>query len=185
MELAAEIIDIHKYYFLGDNTVKALNGVSLEIPKGDFLAIMGSSGSGKSTLLNLLGALDRPTKGQYILGSHDVSQLDDDQLSAIRNQMIGFIFQSYNLIAQYTVLENIEVPLHYGPSPLPTEKSVVTWPTKWGSATGLTIVPFSCPAGSSSELPSRVLWPTIRKSSSPTNRPVTWTRQPNRKSWTG
>jgi putative ABC transport system ATP-binding protein len=114
MELAAEIIDIHKYYFLGDNTVKALNGVSLEIPKGDFVAIMGSSGSGKSTLLNLLGALDRPTKGQYILGGHDVSQLDDDQLSAIRNQMIGFIFQSYNLIAQYTVLENIEVPLHYG-----------------------------------------------------------------------
>ena len=118
MELAAEIIDIHKYYFLGDNTVKALNGVSLEIPKGDFVAIMGSSGSGKSTLLNLLGALDRPTKGQYILGGHDVSQLDDDQLSAIRNKMIGFIFQSYNLIAQYTVLENIEVPLHYGASPM-------------------------------------------------------------------
>jgi len=114
MDLAAEIIDLHKYYFLGDVTVKALNGVSLEIPKGDFVAIMGSSGSGKSTLLNLLGALDRPTKGQYILGGQDVSQLDDDQLSAIRNQMIGFIFQSYNLIAQYTVLENIEVPLHYG-----------------------------------------------------------------------
>lgn len=114
MELAAEIIDIHKYYFLGDVTVKALNGVSLEIPKGDFVAVMGSSGSGKSTLLNLLGALDRPTKGQYILGGKDVSQLNDDQLSAIRNQMIGFIFQSYNLIAQYTVLENIEVPLHYG-----------------------------------------------------------------------
>lgn len=114
MDLAAEIIDIHKYYFLGDVTVKALNGVSLEIPRGDFVAIMGSSGSGKSTLLNLLGALDRPTKGQYILGGKDVSQLNDDELSAIRNQMIGFIFQSYNLIAQYTVLENIEVPLHYG-----------------------------------------------------------------------
>lgn len=118
MELAAEIIDLHKYYFLGDVTVRALNGVSLEIPKGDFVAIMGSSGSGKSTLLNLLGALDRPTKGQYILGGQDVSKLDDDQLSAIRNQMIGFIFQSYNLIAQYTVLENIEVPLHYGLKPM-------------------------------------------------------------------
>lgn len=113
MELAAEIIDLHKYYYLGDNVVKALCGVSLEIPHGDFVAIMGSSGSGKSTLLNLLGALDRPTQGQYILGGNDVSQLSDDQLSAIRNQMIGFIFQSYNLIAQYTVLENIEVPLHY------------------------------------------------------------------------
>ncbi|MDA0588899.1 MAG: ABC transporter ATP-binding protein [Planctomycetota bacterium] len=118
MELAAEIIDLHKYYFLGDNVVKALNGVSLEIPKGDFVAIMGSSGSGKSTLLNLLGALDRPTSGKYILGGHDVSQLDDDELSAIRNQMIGFIFQSYNLIAQYTVLENIEVPLYYGVRPM-------------------------------------------------------------------
>ena len=76
---------------------------------------MGSSGSGKSTLLNLLGALDRPTGGQYILGGHDVAMLSDDELSHIRNQMIGFIFQSYNLISQYTVLENIEVPLHYRP----------------------------------------------------------------------
>jgi putative ABC transport system ATP-binding protein len=95
--------------------VKALRGVSVEFPEGDFLAIMGSSGSGKSTLLNLLGALDRPTKGKYIIGGRDVSVLSDDELSQIRNQMIGFIFQSYNLIPQYTVLENIEVPLHYRP----------------------------------------------------------------------
>ena len=74
---------------------------------------MGASGSGKSTLLNLLGALDRPTRGEYILGGRKVSQMTDDELSAIRNRMIGFIFQSYNLITQYTVLENIEVPLHY------------------------------------------------------------------------
>jgi putative ABC transport system ATP-binding protein len=77
---------------------------------------MGASGSGKSTMLNLLGALDRPTSGKYILGGRDVAQLTDDELSAIRNQMIGFIFQSYNLIAQYTVLENIEIPLHYRPN---------------------------------------------------------------------
>lgn len=113
MANAAQVIDLHKYYDLGDVIVKALRGVSLEVPEGDFLAIMGSSGSGKSTLLNLLGALDRPTTGEYILGGKKVSQLTDDELSAIRNQMIGFIFQSYNLIAQYTVLENIEVPLHY------------------------------------------------------------------------
>lgn len=111
--LAAQVIDIHKHYFLGGETVRALNGVSLEFPHGDFVAIMGSSGSGKSTLLNLLGALDRPTQGEYVLGGKAVSQMSDDELSSIRNQMIGFIFQSYNLIAQYTVLENIEIPLHY------------------------------------------------------------------------
>lgn len=87
----------------------------MDIPKGDFLSIMGSSGSGKSTLLNLLGGLDRPTKGKYILAGKDVAQLDDDELSAIRNGLIGFIFQSFNLIPQYTVLENIEVPLLYRP----------------------------------------------------------------------
>ncbi len=112
-DLAADVIDLHKHYDLGSVVVKALNGVSVEFPRGDFVAIMGSSGSGKSTLLNLLGALDRPTTGKYILGGHDVSTLTDNQLSNIRNQMIGFIFQSYNLIPQFTVLENIEVPLHY------------------------------------------------------------------------
>ena len=106
---------MHKYYDLGAVVVKALRGVSIEFPEGDFVAIMGTSGSGKSTLLNLLGALDRPTDGRYILAGYDVSELDDDELSVIRNQLIGFIFQSYNLIPQYTVLENIEVPLHYRP----------------------------------------------------------------------
>lgn len=113
MSLAGHVIDIHKYYDLGSVLVKALRGVTAEFPRGDYVAIMGSSGSGKSTLLNLLGALDRPTKGSYIIGGKDVAQMDDDELSLIRNQMIGFIFQSYNLIPQYTVLENIEVPLHY------------------------------------------------------------------------
>ena len=112
-DLAAEIVDLHKHYYLGEITVHALKGVSLEIPRGDFLAIMGTSGSGKSTMLNLLGALDRPTGGQYFLGGDDVAQMNDDDLSDARNRLIGFIFQSYNLIPQYTVLENIEVPLHY------------------------------------------------------------------------
>jgi putative ABC transport system ATP-binding protein len=113
MDLAAEVIDVQKHYDLGPVVVKALRGVSVQFPKGDFVAIMGSSGSGKSTLLNLLGALDRPTMGSYIIGGRDVSTMTDDDLSAIRNELIGFIFQSYNLIPQYTVLENIEVPLHY------------------------------------------------------------------------
>ena len=114
MKLTAELIDLAKEYHLGhDVVVKALRGVSLEIPEGDFLAIMGSSGSGKSTLLNLLGALDRPTRGKYILGGKDVSTMDDDELSNIRNERIGFIFQSFNLITQYSVLENIMVPMQY------------------------------------------------------------------------
>ncbi|MEN9556472.1 MAG: Lipoprotein-releasing system ATP-binding protein LolD [Planctomycetota bacterium] len=113
MTLAAEVINLEKDYMLGTVPVQALRGVSIEFPHGDFVAIMGSSGSGKSTLLNLLGALDRPTRGKYIVAGRDVSQMSDDELSTIRNEKIGFIFQSYNLIPQYTVLENIEVPMHY------------------------------------------------------------------------
>lgn len=113
MELAAQVTDLQKHYDLGSVVVKALRGVSIDFPKGDFVAIMGSSGSGKSTLLNLLGALDRPTYGEYTIGGRPVSSISDDELSEIRNEMIGFIFQSYNLIPQYTVVENIEVPLHY------------------------------------------------------------------------
>ncbi len=113
MKAVAELTDICKYYDLGEVIVKALRGVSFEIPEGDFLAIMGASGSGKSTLLNLLGALDRPTYGEYILGGRNVAEMSDDELSHIRNDQIGFIFQSYNLIAQYTVLENILLPLQY------------------------------------------------------------------------
>ncbi len=113
MRLAAQLIDLQKHYHLGEHVVKALRGVSVDFPEGDFVAIMGSSGSGKSTMLNVLGALDKPTSGHYILAGDDVGAMDDDRLSDIRNRCIGFIFQSYNLIAQYTVLENIQVPLHY------------------------------------------------------------------------
>lgn len=113
MRLAAHIQDVHKDYAMDGETVHALRGVSLDVPEGDFVAIMGASGSGKSTLLNLLGCLDRPTSGTIVLGDDDVSQLDDDALSEIRASRIGFVFQSYNLIPQLTVLENIEVPLYY------------------------------------------------------------------------
>jgi putative ABC transport system ATP-binding protein len=94
-------------------TVHALRGVSVDFYPGEYIAIMGASGSGKSTMLNLLGCLDRPTSGEYFLGGRDIAQLDDDELSEIRSRYLGFIFQSYNLIQQYTVLENIQLPLTY------------------------------------------------------------------------
>jgi putative ABC transport system ATP-binding protein len=113
MKLACTIRDVTKEYRVGDEPIRALRGVSLDVPEGDYVAVMGPSGSGKSTLLNLLGCLDRPTSGTILLGPDDVSRLDDDELSEIRASRIGFVFQSYNLIPQLTVLENIEVPLYY------------------------------------------------------------------------
>ncbi len=114
----AEVVDLIKTYVLGGGAVHALRGITLSFNEGDFAAIMGPSGSGKSTLLNLLGCLDKPTSGYYYLGGQDVSQFSDDELSEIRSRKLGFIFQSYNLIQQLSVLENIEVPLVYqGVSP--------------------------------------------------------------------
>jgi putative ABC transport system ATP-binding protein len=113
MAAVAELADIWKVYDLGEVKVEALRGINLRFEEADYVAIMGSSGSGKSTLLNILGCLDRPTGGRYLLGGDDVAIVDDDTLSEIRGQRIGFIFQSYNLIQQLTVVENIEVPLIY------------------------------------------------------------------------
>ncbi len=114
MPAIASVVDLEKTYVLeGGLKVHALRGVTLEFEEGDFVALMGPSGSGKSTLLNLLGCLDRPTAGQYLLGDQDVSTMDDDELSEIRSRYLGFIFQSYNLLPQYTVVENIEIPLLY------------------------------------------------------------------------
>ena len=113
MSYAARIMELTKHYVLKSETVKALRGVSFDVPQGDYIAIMGPSGSGKSTLLNLLGCLDRPTSGSFLLGDDDVAKMNDDQLSHIRASRLGFVFQSYNLIPQLTVVENIEVPLYY------------------------------------------------------------------------
>jgi putative ABC transport system ATP-binding protein len=113
MPAVVRIDDLVKNYYLESITVRALRGVTLTVDQGDFVALMGPSGSGKSTLLNLLGCLDRPTHGAYFLGDEDVAGMDDDQLSEVRSRYLGFIFQSYNLLAQYTVVENIEIPLLY------------------------------------------------------------------------
>jgi putative ABC transport system ATP-binding protein len=112
-DLVASVRDVTKVYRLGGEDVKALAGVSIDFCHGDFVAIMGTSGSGKSTLLNLLGCLDRPTTGQYFLGGRDVATLDDESLSRVRGRYLGFVFQSYNLIQQLSVVENIMVPLAY------------------------------------------------------------------------
>jgi putative ABC transport system ATP-binding protein len=113
MAPVAEVVDLVKDYYLGPEPVHALRGINLAFEDGDFIALMGPSGSGKSTLLNVLGCLDRPTHGDYILAGENVAHLDDDDLSDVRSKYLGFIFQSYNLLPQYTVVENIEVPLLY------------------------------------------------------------------------
>jgi len=105
--------NVRKNYQMGLVTVEALRGVTFSIEASDYISIMGPSGCGKSTLLNLLGCLDRPTAGSYRLGGEDVSQMNDDLLSAVRGARLGFVFQSYNLIQQLTVVENIEIPLYY------------------------------------------------------------------------
>ncbi|MSU25117.1 MAG: ABC transporter ATP-binding protein [Opitutus sp.] len=114
MAPVVQIQNIHKVYDSGEVPVHAVRGVSLDIQKGEFVALMGASGSGKSTLMNLLGCLDRPTKGVYKLDGIDVAQLDKNELADLRNQKLGFVFQGFNLLARTTALENVELPMLYG-----------------------------------------------------------------------
>ncbi len=113
MEHLIELKDVYKIYQMGDTAVHALDGVSITVDEGEFVAIVGQSGSGKSTAMNIIGCLDVPTSGSYHLGGVDVSTMDDDQQADIRNKMLGFIFQQYNLIPKLSVLENVELPLLY------------------------------------------------------------------------
>jgi putative ABC transport system ATP-binding protein len=109
-----KLVDVHKVYRTGEMEVAAVRGVSLDIKRGEFVALMGASGSGKSTLMNILGCLDRPTSGHYFLDDADVSGLNRDQLADIRNRKIGFVFQNFNLLARTSARENVELPLIYG-----------------------------------------------------------------------
>jgi putative ABC transport system ATP-binding protein len=117
MDKVIEIKEIVKNYQVGSVIVRALRSVSLDIKRNEYVAIMGPSGSGKSTLMNILGCLDTPTKGQYILNGTDVSKMEDDRLAEIRNKEIGFVFQTFNLLPRYTALENVTLPLIYGGVP--------------------------------------------------------------------
>ena len=112
-----EFRDVCKFYQMGDTTVKAANHISFQIQKGEFVAIVGQSGSGKSTCMNIIGCLDVPTSGAYLLDGQDVGQMNKNQLAEIRNKMLGFIFQQYNLLPKLTLLENVEVPLMYAGMP--------------------------------------------------------------------
>lgn len=105
--------DIRKSYFMGKQAISVLKGISLNIQKNEYVALMGPSGSGKSTLMNIIGCLDSPTAGSYILNGHDVSKMVDDELAEIRNKEIGFVFQQFNLLPRLTALENVALPLVY------------------------------------------------------------------------
>src|SRR6185437_13942986 len=138
-EVVIRVEDIHKTYQLGETQVHALRGVSLEIRRGEFVAIMGASGSGKSTFMNILGCLDKPSSGRYLLQGTDVSSLEKKQLAGIRNRKIGFVFQGFNLLARTTALENTELPTLYARVDKANRIGGALKPLRWwGSETGLT-----------------------------------------------
>jgi putative ABC transport system ATP-binding protein len=127
-----ETRDLWKTYVMGEEEIHALRGVSIQIERGEYVAIMGPSGSGKSTLMNLIGCLDTPSKGSYLLNDKQVSEMNDNELARIRNQEIGFVFQTFNLLPRASALQNVELPLVYAGIPARTARS---WRrTRWNAS---------------------------------------------------
>ena len=180
--------NLTKIYGVGEIAVTALGGVDIHISPGEFVAVMGPSGSGKSTLMNILGCLDRPTEGCYILDGKDVSGLDKKQLADIRSQKLGFIFQSYNLLSRTTALKNVMLPLLYNREnkhdPQEREEIALAALESVGLADRVHHRPNELSGGQRQRGPSPAPWSTTRCSSWPTSRPATWIPAPATRSWT-
>ena len=178
-----ELRDVYKIYGEGrESEVRALDGVSLTIGKGEFVAVVGQSGSGKSTMMNVLGCLDIPTRGTYLLGGTDVRELTDKELSHIRNKQIGFIFQQYNLIQSLTVLENVELPLIYqGVNADDRQDMALEALARVGLANRIKHRPVEMSGGQQQRVAIGGPSPPSLPSSWPTSPPAHWTPTPGRR----
>jgi putative ABC transport system ATP-binding protein len=177
MNEVVRIENLTKVYQMGEERVHALRGVSLTVGQGEFVAIMGSSGSGKSTCMHILGCLDRPTGGTYMLDGVAVENMAKNELAEIRNRKLGFVFQGFNLLSRTTAVENVELPLVYGRMEAgERRKRALEALAMVGLAEPPATSRTSSPAGSSSAWPSPAPWRATRRSSWPTNPPATSTR---------
>jgi putative ABC transport system ATP-binding protein len=182
--MLVEVNDLTRTYMMGATAVNALRGVSFAIERGEFVAIMGPSGSGKSTLMHLLGCLDQPTSGSYLLDGTPMENLSDQELSHLRNHKVGFVFQAFNLIAQLTILENVEVPLIYkGMDRVRRQSLCLDMLKTVGLAHRARHRPNELPAVRINVSPLRAHWSPIPMSFWLMSRPAILTRKPATRSW--